>query len=69
MTSVKSTVNVTALLEKLFEEHFESKPETIEPLAVSGSDRRYYRLSDGRNTVIGTYNSNIAENNTYFYVS
>ncbi len=63
----KSLVQITAILEKLFEEHFELKPETVEALAVSGSDRRYYRLAAGKTVAIGTYNTNVAENNTYFY--
>lgn len=63
----KSTVQVTATLEKLFEEHFEKKPDTIEALPISGSDRRYYRISAGKTVAIGTYNINVAENNTYFY--
>lgn len=67
MTPSKSTIQVTAILEKLFEEHFEKKPESIEALAVSGSDRRYYRITSGKTIAIGTYNTNIAENNTYFY--
>ena len=67
ITPNKSIVQITAILEKLFEEHFEKKPESIEALAVSGSDRRYYRLVSGKTTAIGTYNTNIAENNTYFY--
>ncbi len=67
MTPNKTTVQVTVILEKLFEEHFEKTPESIEALAVSGSDRRYYRLTAGKVTAIGTYNTNIAENNTFFY--
>ncbi|MES2701130.1 MAG: RNase adapter RapZ [Bacteroidota bacterium] len=63
----KTTVQITAILEKLFEEHFEKKADSIEALAVSGSDRRYYRLTAGKTTAIATYNTNIAENNTYFY--
>lgn len=63
----KSIVQITGILEKLFEEHFEKKPESIEALAVSGSDRRYYRIISGKTIAIGTYNTNIAENNTYFY--
>ena len=69
MTSLKTTTNIPGILEKLFEEHFEKKAESIEPLAISGSDRRYYRLVCGKISAIGTYNSNVAENNTYFYVS
>ena len=67
ITHNKSIVQITGILEKLFEEHFEKKAETIEALAVSGSDRRYYRLTCGKTTCIGTYNTNVAENNTYFY--
>ena len=67
ITPNKSIVQITAILEKLFEEHFEKAPETIEALAVSGSDRRYYRLTCGKKVAIGTYNTNVAENNTYFY--
>lgn len=64
------TVSVTdniSVLEKLFTEHFEVSPENITPLPVSGSDRRYYRLTAGKLSAIGTYNANIAENNSYFY--
>lgn len=64
------TVSVTdniSVLEKLFEDHFETKPESITALPVSGSDRRYYRIKAGEITAIGTYNSNSAENNSYFY--
>lgn len=67
ITPNKSVVQITAILEKLFEEHFEKKPDSIEALAVSGSDRRYYRIKSGNTTAIGTYNNNVAENNTYFY--
>ncbi len=64
------TVSVTdniSVLEKLFEDHFETKPESITALPASGSDRRYYRITAGNISAIGTYNSNTAENNSYFY--
>lgn len=64
------TVSVTdniSVLEKLFTEHFETEPESITALPVSGSDRRYYRITAGKISAIGTYNSNVAENNSYFY--
>jgi aminoglycoside/choline kinase family phosphotransferase len=67
MTSTKSSVQALNTLEKLFEERYGKKPEHIEVLPVSGSDRRYYRLSAGEHTAIGTHNTNVAENNTYFY--
>ncbi|XZF13076.1 RapZ C-terminal domain-containing protein [Chitinophagaceae bacterium MMS25-I14] len=66
MTS-KSATQIISTLEKLFEEHFGKVPEQVTALAVSGSDRRYYRLSAGNVTAIGTHNANVAENNTYFY--
>src|SRR3954462_919791 len=67
MSPAKSTTQITSALEKLFEEHFGHQPETISLLPVSGSDRRYYRMQQGNTTAMGTYNSNVAENNTYFY--
>ena len=67
ITTNKSIVQITGILEKLFEEHFEKKAESIEALPVSGSDRRYYRITSGKTVAIGTYNTNVAENNTYFY--
>jgi len=63
----KTTAQVVAILEKLFEDHFGKKAEKTEALPVSGSDRRYYRISNGTTSAIGTYNTNVAENNTYFY--
>ncbi len=67
MNPNKTITQVTTTLTKLFEEHFEKEAESIEALPVSGSDRRYYRLTAGNITAIGTYNANVAENNTYFY--
>ena len=50
ITQNKTIVQITGILEKLFEEHFEKKAESIEALAVSGSDRRYYRITNGKTT-------------------
>ena len=69
MTPTKTIVQISSILEKLFEEHFEKKVEEMEALAVSGSDRRYYRISGGGSVAIGTYNANVAENNTFFYIT
>lgn len=54
-------------LEQLFENQFGTKPEQVEALIASGSDRKYYRLTGGGKSAIGTLNGNVAENNTYFY--
>lgn len=67
MTSGKTSTQTIAILEQLFEDHFGKKPESITLLPVSGSDRRYYRLTHGKQTAIGTYNPNVPENNSYFY--
>ena len=67
MTPNKTIVQITGILEKLCEEHFEKKAESVEALAVSGSDRRYYRIISGKTSAIATYNTNVAENNTFFY--
>jgi aminoglycoside/choline kinase family phosphotransferase len=55
------------IVERLYEEHFGKRPEKVSALPVSGSDRRYFRLSAGKHTAIATVNSNVPENNTYFY--
>jgi len=67
INNIKTNVQITVILEKLFEEHFEKKADFIEALPVSGSDRRYYRIGCDKTVAIGTYNTNVAENNTYFY--
>lgn len=67
MTPNKSAAQAIGTLEKLFEEQFGVKPDKIDVLPVSGSDRRYYRLKHGNISAIGTQNTNVAENNSYFY--
>ncbi|MBL7719581.1 MAG: phosphotransferase [Flavipsychrobacter sp.] len=65
--TTKSSAETISTLEKLFEDHFGVKPDKVDLLPVSGSDRRYYRLYNKKKTAIGTYNNNIPENNSYFY--
>lgn len=55
------------ILFQLFENHFKIKAQELVQLELSGSDRRYYRITAGDASCIGTFNENIAENNTYFY--
>lgn len=52
---------------QLFEAHFGQQANKVQMLALSGSDRCYYRLSNDQHTAIATLNENVAENNTYFY--
>jgi len=63
----KQQISSTETLQQLFQDHFKSAPDTLEPLAVSGSDRTYYRLANSKHTAIGTLNAHVAENNSYFY--
>jgi aminoglycoside/choline kinase family phosphotransferase len=67
MTRTKTSADAISILEKLFEEHFGEKPSQVDVLPVSGSDRRYYRLTGNKHSAIGTQNTNISENNSYFY--
>jgi aminoglycoside/choline kinase family phosphotransferase len=55
------------LVEKLYEDYVGKPPIRTIALAVSGSDRRYYRLQGEKDSIIATINANVAENNTYFY--
>ena len=38
---------------------------SITALPQSGSDRRYFRISDGSKSVIGAYNANLEENEAF----
>lgn len=67
MTPPKTSAQNISAVEKLFEEHFEEKPIQVDILPISGSDRRYFRLVSKNHKAIGTYNTNVAENNSYFY--
>lgn len=44
-------------------------PESIDLLPQSGSDRRYFRFHGKGKTIIGTYGSNIPENEAFIYFS
>jgi len=57
----------TEELSDLFMQHFGVAPEETHLLPVSGSDRRYLRLSNGKKSAIGAYNPYRNENNTFFY--
>lgn len=64
--STDSSQNIDILAD-LFETHFDVQPESIVSLPISGSDRRYYRLIAGDKAAVGTFNDNVAENNSFFY--
>lgn len=45
------------------------QPDSVEVLQQAGSERRYFRMSKGNSTVIGTYGANIKENESFLYFS
>ena len=49
-------------LSRLFEKKFGHTSESPEPLPLSGSARRYFRLRHGVTTAIGTFNPDVREN-------
>ncbi|WP_118973616.1 RapZ C-terminal domain-containing protein [Taibaiella koreensis] len=57
----------TTTLTDLFTKQFGNSPQDISAIPLAGSDRRYLRLSDGTNTVVGAFNPDKKENNTFFY--
>ncbi|MBS1645194.1 MAG: hypothetical protein JST36_09175, partial [Bacteroidetes bacterium] len=44
---------------QLFEAHFGQQGNKVHMLALSGSDRCYYRLSNEQHTAIATLNENV----------
>jgi len=48
-----------------YRELFGSSNFEIKALPKSGSDRRYFRIFDGDDTIIGAYNANPEENNAF----
>ena len=56
-------------LRELYVERFKVEPEGISGLPISGSNRKYFRLTGGGKTVIGTYNADLAENRAFYYLA
>lgn len=54
-------------LTDLYQQHFGVAPLSVELLPASGSDRRYLRLIGEAHNVIGAFNPDKKENNTFFY--
>ncbi len=58
------------IFEELYEGVFGCKPDSIEPIARAGSNRRYYRMKKaGVYNVIATYGSDRAENKSFIYLA
>ena len=61
--------NSTEQITQLFENWKKIKPDRIEKLIQSGSDRIYYRIYAKEQHFIATYNLNLKENNTFIQFS
>lgn len=58
-------MNEIEIVAEGFRESFGKSEMVIIPLPRSGSDRRYFRISVGKETVIGAYNDNVEENEAF----
>lgn len=54
-------------LSLLYETAFGNAPETVIPLKISGSHRKYYRLGAGSRTVVGVIGTDVKENLAFCY--
>lgn len=61
--------NLTEAIRDLYIKWKGSEPGSLDVLPQSGSERRYFRLSDRAGSVIGTYGANVKENEAFFYFS
>ncbi|MCB9034523.1 MAG: phosphotransferase [Chitinophagales bacterium] len=57
------------LWSQLFKQHFNEDIASIHPIAQNGSNRQNFKITSQNHTVIGTYNENIAENESFIYLS
>ncbi|HEV8503754.1 MAG TPA: RNase adapter RapZ [Chitinophagaceae bacterium] len=56
-------------ISELYKDWKGARHKQLDVLPQSGSERRYFRLSDTNESVIGTYGANIKENETFIYFS
>lgn len=58
--------NTISILSQLFYKTYKEKPELCSKLNESGSYRQYFRIKSKNHQVLGAYNKDIKENNTFF---
>ena len=61
--------HITDSIRDLYKHWKGTGPVSLDVLPQSGSERRYFRLFDHQQSVIGTYGANIKENDTFIYFS
>ena len=62
-------MNQLIALREFATDHFNLDPDRITALAGAGSNRQYFRILIVGRPVIGTWSEDIAENETFFYLS
>ena len=68
-TYICAMQHITESIRELYKKWKGSAPVSLDVLPQSGSERRYFRLYDNHQSVIGTYGANIKENETFIYFS
>ena len=61
--------DITEAIRELYIKWKGTEPVSLDVLPLSGSERRYVRIYDHYQSVIGTYGANIKENETFVYFS
>jgi aminoglycoside/choline kinase family phosphotransferase len=61
--------HITEAIRELYKQWKGEEPVSLDVLPQSGSERRYFRIYDKHQSVIGTYGANIKENETFIYFS
>ena len=56
-------------LSKLFQTRFGTEPTQVTPITGSASNRKYFRLSDGKNTCVGVTGNSVEENRAFVALS
>ncbi|MDD3405087.1 MAG: RNase adapter RapZ [Paludibacteraceae bacterium] len=56
-------------LEELFEQHLHEKPSNTEELPSSGSNRRYFRLTNDKHSLIGVKGTSVEENKAFLIIA
>ncbi len=57
------------ILDSLSLQHFGKVADSIIPLPASGSNRRYFRMAFGSQSVIGAVGEDVDENRAFFYLT
>ena len=57
------------ILKSLFKKYTGEDAVSVKLLPLSGSERKYYRLKSINKSIIGVFNNEVRENNSFLYLS